>query len=289
MRRSNKKTILRTIRFVMIALATIVFVFPIYWMFVTSFKTRVDMFAMPPKWVFTPTLENYMDVFLKVHYTIYGLTPTPTDFDRFLFNSVLISLSSVALSVGFGTLAAYSFSRFELKGKDTWLFFILSTRMLPPIAVLVPMFLMYRTLGLMNTHIGLILLYTMFNLSFAVWMMKGFIDEIPKELEEAAMIDGYSRIRAFIKATLPQALTGMAATAVFCLITSWNEFAFAYVTSGFESRTVPVSLARIRGESGINWGLITASEVIYLMPVIIFTFLMQRYLLRGVTFGTIKK
>jgi len=160
--------------------------------------------------------------------------------------------------------------------------------MLPPIAVIIPIYFMYQRLGLLNNYIGLIALYIMFNMAFAVWMMKGFFDEIPRELDEAAMVDGYSRMGAFRKAVLPQALTGIAATAVFCLIMAWNEFLFAYILSGFDTRTVPVALARIRGESGVNWGTITATEVLYITPVIIFTFFLQKYLLRGITFGTVK-
>ncbi|HID17380.1 TPA: carbohydrate ABC transporter permease [Candidatus Bathyarchaeota archaeon] len=243
------------------------------------------MFEIPPKWIFKPIIDNYIDVFWERR---YGLTPGLTEFPKFLFNSFFISLSSVALAVLIGMMAAYSFSRFNVKGKDTWLFFILTTRMLPPIAVLIPIYVMYRGLGLINTYVGLIALYVMFNMAFAVWMMKGFFDEIPVEMEEAAMVDGYSRMGAFWKATLPQALTGIAATAVFCLITAWNEFMFAYVLSGFDTRTVPVALARIRGESGINWGTITSMEVIYILPVIIFTFFLQKYLLRGITFGTVR-
>lgn len=286
MNRHVKRRFFGAIKYVLIAVVAGVYIFPVYWMIVTSFKTRLDMFTIPPKWIFEPTLINYMDVFIQ---RIYGLPPAPTEFTKFLLNSLFLSLSSVALAVLFGTLAAYSFSRFQVKGKDTMLFFILATRMLPPIAVLIPLYLMYRALGLMNTYIGLILLYVMFNMAFAVWMMKGYFDEIPRELEEAAMVDGYSRMRAFLRATLPQAFTGITATALFCLITSWNEFMFAYVTSGFDTRTVPVSLARIRGESGINWGIITASEVIYLIPVIIITLFLQKYLLRGITFGTVKR
>lgn len=285
MNRKSKRKVIKAIKYALIAIITGVWFFPIYWLIVTSFKTRLDMFEIPPKWVFKPIIDNYIDVFWERR---YGLTPGLTEFPKFLFNSFFISLSSVALAVLIGMLAAYSFSRFEIKGKDTWLFFILATRMLPPIAVLIPIYVMYRGLGLINTYIGLIALYVMFNMAFAVWMMKGFFDEIPIEIEEAAMVDGYSRMGAFWKATLPQALTGIAATAVFCLITAWNEFMFAYVLSGFDTRTVPVALARIRGESGINWGTITSMEVIYILPVIIFTFFLQKYLLRGITFGTVR-
>jgi multiple sugar transport system permease protein len=244
------------------------------------------MFAIPPKWFnFQPILDNFIDVFYEHR---YGLTPGPTDFPRFLANSFFISLSSIALVILVGMLAAYSFSRFNVKGKDTWLFFILSTRMLPPIAIIIPVYFMYQRLGLLNNYFGLIALYMMFNMAFAVWMMKGFFDEIPRELDDAAMVDGYSRLGAFRKAVLPQALSGIAATAVFCLIMAWNEFLFAYILSGFDTRTVPVALSRIRGESGINWGTITATEVLYITPVIIFTFFLQKYLLRGITFGTVK-
>ncbi len=261
------------------------------WLGLTSIKPRAILFDRP-SWAslfFEPTFENYVDVFLREE---YGLPPKRTYFEMLLVNSLVISLASVGLSTIIGTLAAWAFSRFEMRGRGTMMFFILSTRMLPPIATLVPLYLLYRALGFMFTHHGLILLYTMFTLAFSVWMMKGFIDEIPKELEEAAMVDGHSRLGAFFKATLPQALTAMAATAMFCLMTAWNEYAFALVVTGTDwthARTAPVQLAKTFGESGYNWGLITASELIYLIPVIIITFVMQEYLLRGITFGTIKR
>ena len=229
-------------KYFIIIVVTAVWMFPVYWLVVTSLKTRLDMFAIPPEWSFRPILDNFVDVFLEHR---YGLAPGPTDFPRFLANSFFISASSIALVILVGMLASYSFSRFNVKGKDTWLFFILSTRMLPPIAVIIPIYLMYQRLGLLNNYLGLIALYMMFNMAFAVWMMKGFFDEIPRELDEAAMVDGYSRLGAFRKAVLPQALTGIAATAVFCLIMAWNEFLFAYILSGFDTRTVPVALARI--------------------------------------------
>jgi len=285
MNRKAKAKVVKNMKHVLIAMVTAVWLSPVYWLIVTSLKTRLDMFAIPPKWDFQPILDNFIDVFYERR---YGLTPGPTEFLKFLFNSFFISVSSIALVILIGTLASYSFSRFNVKGKDTWLFFILATRMLPPIAVIIPIYFMYQRLGLLNNYIGLIALYIMFNMAFAVWMMKGFFDEIPRELDEAAMVDGYSRMGAFRKAVLPQALTGIAATAVFCLIMAWNEFLFAYILSGFDTRTVPVALARIRGESGINWGTITATEVIYITPVVIFTFFLQKYLLRGITFGTVK-
>ncbi|MCH8291450.1 carbohydrate ABC transporter permease [Candidatus Poribacteria bacterium] len=208
-----------------------------------------------------------------------------------LLNSIIVGVGSTGLAVGLGTLAAYAFSRFKVAGKEDLLFFILSTRMLPPVVVVIPIYLMYSALGLRDTHLGLILLYTTFNVSFAVWLMKGFIDEIPKEYEDAALVDGYTRFQTFLKVVLPQSVTGIAATAVFCLITAWNEFAFALVLTevGGKAVTAPPSITSATGSGGVEWGKIAAATFVFLIPVAIFTFLMRTHLLRGVTFGAVKK
>ncbi len=208
-----------------------------------------------------------------------------------LLNSIIIGGGSTVLAVGLGTISAYAFSRFKVAGKDDLLFFILSTRMLPPVVVVIPIYLMYISLKLLDTHLGLILLYTTFNVSFAVWLMKGFIDEIPKEYEDAALVDGYTRFQTFLKVVLPQSVTGIAATAVFCLITAWNEFAFALVLTnvGGVAVTSPPSITSATGSAGMDWGKIAASTFVFLLPVAIFTFLMRSHLLRGVTFGAVKK
>ncbi len=208
-----------------------------------------------------------------------------------LLNSLIVGVGSTILAVGLGTFAAYAFSRFKIAGKEDLLFFILSTRMLPPVVVVIPIYLMYSALGLRDTHAGLILLYTTFNVSFAVWLMKGFIDEIPKEYEDAALVDGYTRFQTFIKVVLPQSVTGIAATAVFCLITAWNEFAFALVLTevGGKAVTAPPSITSATGSGGVDWGKIAAATFVFLLPVAVFTFLMRKHLLRGVTFGAVKK
>jgi len=208
-----------------------------------------------------------------------------------LLNSIIIGFGSTILAVGLGTFSAYAFSRFEILGKEDLLFFILSTRMLPPVVVVIPVYLMYSKLGLRDTHLCLILLYTTFNLSFAVWLMKGFIDEIPKEYEDAALVDGYTRFQSFFKVVFPQSVTGIAATAVFCLITAWNEFAFALVLTevGGKAVTAPPSITSATGSGGVDWGMIAAKTFIFLLPVAVFTFLMRKHLLRGVTFGAVKR
>jgi multiple sugar transport system permease protein len=202
---------------------------------------------------------------------------------------MIIAGSSTVLAVALGMLAAYSFSRFKVPGESDLLFFILSTRMLPPVVVTIPIFIMYRSLGLHDTHLGLILLYTVFNLSLTVWLLKGFIDEIPREYEEAAMVDGYTRLQAFRRIVLPQAVTGIAATTVFSLIFAWNEYAFALMLTSETARTAPPTIPTILGRGGMEWGMIAAGSLGFLIPVVIVTFVLRKYLLRGVTFGAIRQ
>ncbi len=209
-------------------------------------------------------------------------------FHRFI-NSIVIGFGATFFSVFLGTIAAYAFSRFRIPLKDDLLFFVLSTRMFPPIAAAVPIFLMYRKLGLSDSHLGMIMLYTVVNLSLSVWLLKGFIDEIPREYEEAAMVDGYSRMSAFFKIILPQAATGIAATAIFCLIFAWNEYAFAILLTFREAQTLPPFIPTIIGEGGLDWPAISAATMIFLLPVVVFTIILKKHLLRGITFGAVKK
>ena len=205
-----------------------------------------------------------------------------------LWNSVIIAGISTVASVVLGLFAAYAFSRFKVPGKNDLMFFILSTRMLPAVVVTIPLFLMYRQLGLHDRHLGMIILYTVFNLSFSVWLLKGFIDEIPKEYEEAALVDGYTRLQAFFRIVLPQAASGIAATTVFCLIFAWNEYAFALMLTSQRARTAPPSIATMMGRGGIEWSAIAAGSLGFLIPVVIVTFALRKYLLRGITFGAIR-
>ena len=242
----------------------VIYLLPLYWISSTAFKPRNLATTVPPTVVFEPTVTPFVKLFTTRVQTARRGRPGGVRqgalvreagarlrralhqgrgrqdrklglLVRFL-NSIIIAVSSTFLAVAMGTLTAYGFSRFRMPGEQDWLFFILSTRMLPPVVVAIPMFLMYRTVGLVDTHVGLIILYTAFNLSFSVWIMKGFIDEIPIEYEEAALVDGYTRMQAFFKIVLPQAATGIAATAVFCFITAWNEYAFALMMTNRRRR-----------------------------------------------------
>ncbi len=294
----------------LIVIYALVTMLPLVWIFMTSLKTPQDSISYPPKVVFGPTLEGYVNLFTtRTRQTpeyMASLPPPETWWDelvrsrnmviagpskfgeRFL-NSVIIGFGSTFLTIFLGTLAAYAFSRFRVPLKDDLLFFILSTRMMPPVAVAIPIFLMYRQLGLSDTHLGMILLYTAVNLSLAVWLLKGFMDEIPREYEEAAMIDGYTRLQAFRKVVLPQATTGIAATAIFCLIFAWNEYAFALLLTSGTAQTAPPFIPTIIGEGGLDWPAVAAGATLFLLPVLVFTILLRKHLLRGITFGAVRK
>ena len=301
----------------LVLVVTVIYLIPIYWITTTAFKPRSLATTVPPTVLFKPEVTSFVKLFTKrvqmigeVDPEIYKKAPwweqriydlgerfikdadgniEPSGYLSRFMNSLIIAISSTFLAVAMGALTAYGFSRFRMPGEQDWLFFILSTRMLPPVVVAIPMFLMYRLAGLNDSHIGLIILYVAFNLSFSVWLMKGFIDEIPKEYEEAALVDGYTRMEAFFKIVLPQAATGIAATAVFCFITAWNEYAFALMMTNRRAQTAPPFIPSQLGSGVTDWTAIAAGTVLFLLPVAIFTFLLRKHLLRGVTFGAIRK
>ena len=293
-----------------VILYALITILPLVWIVMTSLKTPPDSISYPPKILFDPTLEGFCNLFTtrtrQTDEYIASLPPAegicdqivrerdmviagPSKFGERFINSIIIGFGSTFLAVFLGTLSAYAFSRFKVPLKDDLMFFVLSTRMMPPIAVAIPIFLMYRSLGLSDTHLGMILLYTAVNLSLAVWLLKGFIDEIPREYEEAAMIDGYSRFQSFVKVVLPQASTGIAATAIFCLIFSWNEYAFAVLLTSGRAQTAPPFIPIIIGEGGQDWPAVAAGATLFLIPIVLFTILLRKHLLRGITFGAVRK
>jgi len=283
---------------------------PLLWIVATGFKSSSDSIAYPPKILFEPTVEGYVNVFTTQTRLSNELAEQPREdlpwyeqlvrekgntivgqsrYSERFFNSVIIGFGSTFFAIVLGTAAAYAFSRFKVPLKDDLLFFILSTRMMPPIAVAIPIFLMFRNLGLNDTHAGMILLYTAINLSLSVWLINGFIDEIPIEYEEAALIDGYTRFQAFYKVVLPQAATGIASTAIFCLIFAWNEYALAVLLTSGTAQTAPPFIPTIIGVGGQDWPAVAAGATIFLVPVMVFTILLRKHLLRGITFGAVRK
>jgi multiple sugar transport system permease protein len=264
----------------LLVLALLVALAPVYWMITISLKTELDQFAVPPKWFwFTPTLQHYYDAFVT------------RSFGQYLITSAIVALVSTLCALVIGTLAAYALTRFRLpynldRKLSLW---ILSTRMFPAIVTAVPLFLMMRDLRLLNTKASLIIVYTAFNLPFVVWMMRGFFAEVPRDLEEAALVDGDSRLGALVRVVLPLVSPGLAATAVFCLLVSWNEFLFALVlTQTDASMTLPVGIAGRVTQFEIKWGVMSAAAVVAMMPIMIFALAMQRYLVRGLSLGAVK-
>ncbi len=300
----------KTVAGTLVIVYALITMIPLAWIVMTSFKTPPDSIAYPPKLVFTPSIEGYCNLFTtRTRQTpeyIAALPPAETECDRVVrsrnmviagpsnviprfTNSIIIAFGSTFLAVFLGTITAYAFSRFKVPLADDLMFFILSTRFMPPIAVAIPIYLMYRTLGLSDTQLGMILLYTAVNVSLAVWLLKGFIDEIPREYEEAALIDGYSRLHAFVKVVLPQAVTGIAATAIFCLIFAWNEYAFAVLLTSGTAQTMPPFIPFIIGEGGQDWPAVAAATTLFVIPIFVFTVLLRKQLLRGITFGAVRK
>jgi multiple sugar transport system permease protein len=272
------------VEIVLLVLVAVVMLFPVLWMVETSIKENRDVYTVPAQFVgFDVTLDHYKDVFVAPD-------GGRSDLSGSFLNSVVVAGASTVLATLLGVPAAWAYSRFTLKAKKDQLFFILSTRFMPPVVVVIPIFLMYRELGLIDTRLGLVLIYAAFNVPFTIWMMKGFIDEVPSEYEDAAMLDGYTRLQAFWKFTLPLLVPGIAATAVFALIFSWNEFVFSiFLTSSQEVRTAPPAIAGLIGGTTVDWGLVAASAVVFALPVLVFAYLVRKHLVAGVTLGAVRR
>jgi multiple sugar transport system permease protein len=281
----RRRSVRSTVEIVLLGVLLVLMLFPVVWMLETSLKEGRDVYAVPAKLLgFDVTFDHYKDVFVQRGGS--GASDLAVSFK----NSVLVAGMSTIIATLLGVPAAWAYSRFTLRAKKDQLFFILSTRFMPPVVVVIPIFLMYRDLDLIDTKLGLILIYAAFNLPFTIWMMKGFVDEVPSEYEDAAMLDGYSRLEAFARFTLPLLVPGIAATAVFALIFSWNEFVFAvFLTSSEEARTAPPAIAGLIGGTTIDWGLVAASAMVFAVPVLLFAFLVRKHLVAGVTLGAVRR
>lgn len=279
-RHARRAVLMRLSRYALVALALLAALAPVYWMMTISLKSEIDQFSVPPRWIlFRPTLAHYRDAFFA------------RSFGQYLVTSMIVAVSSTACAMLLGTLAAYGLARFRWPHRigtrlSLW---ILSTRMFPPIVTAIPLFLMMRDLRLLNTRASLVIVYTAFNLPFVVWMMRGFFQEIPRDLEEAARVDGDSRLGALVRVVLPLVAPGLAATAIFCLIISWNELLFALIlTQTDAAMTMPVGIAGRVTQYEIKWGVMSAAGVVAMMPILIFALAVQRYLVRGLSLGAVK-
>jgi multiple sugar transport system permease protein len=266
-------------KIILVVVAVIVFgviLFPPVVLFLTSIKTELDALSFPPKWVFTPTIKNYVEIFKTSPLVGYAL------------NSLIVASLNTVVCLFLGSMAAYSLARFKFRGADHIAFWILSIRMMPPVAAIIPIYVLMKNLRILDTPWCLVITYLTFNLPFVVWMLKGFFEDIPREIEESALIDGCSEFGVFRKIALPLVAPGLAATAILAFIFSWNEFLFALILTGTKAVTLPVGIMGYMKETGINWGYMTAGGILALIPVIIFTILVQRHLVKGLTLGALK-
>ena len=259
---------------------------PIFWMVGMSLKNPLDVMAIPPKVFFKPTLENYARLFLGTQYSQREVART--DFPHALLNTFIIAGGATILSVLTGTLTAYALARFRFSGRQDIAFIILTFRFAPELTIILPIYVVYRYLGLYNTHIGLILIYQMISLPLLVWVIRGYFEAIPYDSEQAALVDGYSWWGSFTKICLPLAAPGIAATAVIAFIFCWNNFTFGLLLGARETQTLTVAVSGFISYEQVLWGQMAAACVVTIIPVLIFAFLVQRWLVSGLTFGAVK-
>lgn len=275
MRRGRVYRVFRTVIITIFSLWTL---FPLYWLLNTSFKTNREVLQSPPS-------------FIPSHFVFSSYIYVFSNFGTYFLNSIITAIGSTILSMAIGVLASYSLSRFQFpKGfSNTISFIILAVRMMLPIVFIIPMFQIYQRFDLYNTHIGLILAYTLVNMPFVVWMMTSYFSEIPMSLDEAAMIDGCSRLRSLWSVVIPLASPGIATTAVMTMIFTWNDLIFGlYLTSNSQAMTLPVSIIGFLSQYQTYWSQMAAAGVLAIVPMIIFLLFVQRYLVRGLTAGGVK-
>ena len=251
--RRSTKQLLDMLQFLIILVAAIVILVPIYWIVSGAFKQQVDIFQL--KLLFTPTFENFKIIFQD-----------PYHLHEKLLNSTLIAFFTVIIAIPLATMAAYSFSRFRLKGERIMFVTILATQFVPAVVIVLPFFILFRDLGILDTRLALVLVNLSLIMPFAIWMIKGFMDSIPIETEEAAMVDGSSRIQVIINVVVPMALPGVITAAIFCFILAWNEFLFAVIITTNKAVTLPVGLSMFHAEEGVLWHLISAAGIMIMMP-----------------------
>jgi multiple sugar transport system permease protein len=281
----KKYSIADILRLAIVVAVLLISLFPIYWMLTTSVKPTNVILISPPVFFFQPTLEHYAYAFQQANFAHY------------IANTLIVAIVSTIIVIVCGSLASYAFARFNIGGGNL-MFFILTTRMMPAIAVILPFFIIFRTAG--NTVVGqflqlgldrlgtLVVCYTIFNLPFAIWLMHSFFQDIPMELEDSARLDGYTRFKVLRKVVLPLAAPGVAVTAIFCLLFSWNEYLFASILTRDVAKTITVGVGDFWTQRGILWGPLSAAATVCVVPMILFALLLQRWIVRGLTFGAVR-
>ena len=258
-------------------LIALIFFAPIAWIVMSSFKTRADILAVPPKLFFKPTLDNYVDLFNRGEIFLQ------------IANSVVLSIGAVLIAVVVSFLAAFCFSRFRPKGTDFLMFLLLSIRMLPGPAVILPVFLMYVAFGWKDSHLWLMLFYAMFSIPFSVWILKGFLDGVSTRFDETGIVNGGSWFHVIFKVVMPQVRPGLIAAFIFNLIFVWNEYLFNFIIGGVRTQNIPYALSvGTYADGGVNWTFISTMTSVYIIVPVVFIYIFQKYLLVGMTFGTVR-
>jgi len=270
-----KKTLGLIITYVLVIVTIILSIGPIVYLLITSFKPPELTFAIPPVWSFTPTLQNYREVL-------------SSDFMSYLTNSVVVALTTTLVALVLGSFAAFGFARFRFRGAFWLRMSALIPQMLPPITIIVPLYVIFNGMKLTDTRTALIISYLTFTIPLAIWLMIGFFEDVPEDLEESAMIDGCTRFQALRKITLPIVTPGLAATAILNFMYCWNEFLYAVILTGRNARTLPVTITSFMTNKAILWGRIAAAGSLVLIPILIFALIAQRYLIRGLSKGAVK-
>jgi ABC-type glycerol-3-phosphate transport system permease component len=272
----NYKILRAVVFWFFMVLILLFFISPLLWLISTSFKNYIDAFAMPPKIIFTPTLENYIRVLGRA------------DFFQYMLNSIICSLVSTAVALVFGVPCAYAIAMFNYSKAKNTSFFFLSARIAPPIMSLLPLYIIFSRIGILGTKIPIIIMYTLICLPIVVWLMPVYFREVPQEIREAAIIDGCNEMDIFSRIVLPLVRGSIAATAIYCVILTWNEFLIALVMSNRSSQTLPVTVTSFMTFQGTEWGPLSAAGTIIMIPMIAFGFIIQKYFARGIVSGAVK-
>ena len=271
----QRRRVRRAVQAALVVALALVMMVPIVWIALAAFKQHVDVYQL--KLFFPPTLENFALVF-----------DSPYHLGRKLLNSTIVALVTVAVAIPIATGAAYSFSRFRMRGERAMFVMILATQFVPAVVIVLPFFLLFRDLGILDTRLGLILVNLSIVTPFAIWMIKGFIDGIPRDTEEAALVDGSSRLQVIRNVVLPMAAPGLVTAAIFCFIIAWNDFLFALILTTNKAVTLTVGLALFQAEEGDLWNLLAAAGIIIMVPMFVLALIIQKHFVQGMTMGAVR-